>query len=182
MEILKSLLVALSLCTDCFAVALCSGVAMRSLRWQQVVRNALVFAVIHCLFLIGGWALGNAIAPHVLKASHVIGFLLLAYVGGSMFWEGLKGKDEAGDLVTWRGLLLSCAATSIDAFAVGAARSLDGESFTHFLPLLILLFIITAAVVCTGLCGGRAIGKKAGAVAEIIGGCVLIGIGISLLL
>lgn len=181
MGILQSILIALSLCADCFAVALCSGVTQRRMSWSQAVRTSLVFAVIHCTFLTCGWALGNAVAPFLIKASHIIGFLLLAYVGGSMFWEGLKGKEETRDLFHWRGLILSGFATSIDAFAVGAAQSLGGEAFMDFLPLLVSLFIITTIVVCVGLCGGQAIGKRSGTIAEIIGGCVLIGIGISLL-
>ncbi|MBR0029157.1 MAG: hypothetical protein IJP55_02795 [Bacteroidales bacterium] len=46
---------------------------------------------------------------------------------------------------------------------------------------LVASLVITALSAVLGICGGRAIGKKTGRTALIIGGCVLIGIGISLL-
>ncbi|MBQ2543402.1 MAG: manganese efflux pump [Bacteroidales bacterium] len=49
------------------------------------------------------------------------------------------------------------------------------------MPLLLSVFVVTALSAVLGICGGKAIGKRTGPVAEIIGGCVLIGIGISLL-
>lgn len=181
MGITGDILMALSLCADCFALTLCSGIAFDTIKRSDVLRAALVFTAIHIGLLVTGWGLGNAVAPLLMKVSHLIGFLLLLYVGSTMVWDGLKGHGEGRDLKTWKGLLLGGLATSIDAMAVGAARSIAGGTWKDFLPLAISLAVITPITVITGLCSGNAIGRRTGPVAEIIGGCVLIGIGISLL-
>ncbi|MBO6238249.1 MAG: manganese efflux pump, partial [Bacteroidales bacterium] len=58
MSIWESILVAVSLCADCFAVSLCSGVTLRSVRWRPVLGVALAFAVIQAGLLLAGWAFG----------------------------------------------------------------------------------------------------------------------------
>lgn len=99
-----------------------------------------------------------------------------------MIWDGAKGNEEIRDLSAWKGILLGGVATSIDALAVGVAHSLADQSFHDFVPLLISVFVITALSAVLGICGGKAIGRRTGPAAEIIGGCILVGIGISLLL
>lgn len=181
MGIWEALLVAVSLCADCFAVTLCSSVTLKSLRWNSVARVALVFAIIQTGLLLAGWAFGSLLAAYVIKISHIIGFLLLLFVGGSMLLEGIRGKEDVRKLDGWRNIVLGGIATSIDALAVGVAESMEDTSWDGFLPLLVAVFVVTALSAVIGICGGRVIGKAAGRVAEIIGGLVLIGIGISLL-
>ncbi len=182
MSIWESILLAASLCADCLAVSLCSGVTLRSVRWREILGVALAFAVIQAGLLLAGWAFGYLFVGLVEKISHIIAFLLLLYVGGSMLLEGIRGELEVRDLSSWRNVLLGGLATSIDALAVGAAQSMDGVDWTGFLPLLVAVFVITALSVVIGLRGGRAIGARFGRWAEIVGGLVLIGIGVSVLL
>ena len=172
---------AVSLCADCFAVTLCSSVTLKDLRWRSVAKVAVVFAVIQAGLLLAGWAFGSLLASYVIKVSHIIGFLLLLYVGGSMLLEGIRGKEEVRKLDSMRNIVLGGIATSIDALAVGVAQSMEDTSWNGFLPLLIAVFAVTALSAVLGICGGRFIGKRVGRIAEIIGGLVLIGIGISLL-
>ena len=94
MGILEPILIAVSLCADCFAVTLCSGVTLGRITFRKVATVAIAFAVIQTGLLFAGWLLGSLVASYVIKASHIIGFLLLLYVGGSMLWEGIKGKEE----------------------------------------------------------------------------------------
>ena len=181
MGIIESILVAVSLCADCFAVTLCSSVTLKDLRWTNVLKVAFAFAVIQSGLLLAGWAFGSLFATYVIKVSHIIGFLLLLYVGGSMLLEGIRGKEEVRKLDGWRNIVLGGIATSIDALAVGVAQSMEDTNWSGFLPLLIAVFVVTALSAVLGICGGRFIGKRVGRIAEIIGGLVLIGIGISLL-
>ena len=181
MGILESVLVAVSLCADCFAVTLCSSVTIKDLRWRTVARVAIIFAFVHTGLLLTGWAFGSMLASYVVKVSHVIGFVLLLYVGGSMLWEGIKGEEEVRKLDSIRNVVLGSVATSIDALAVGAAKSMEDTSWNGFLPLLVSVFAVTPLIAGLGICGGRFIGRRAGRLAEIIGGCVLIGIGVTLL-
>ena len=182
MGILEAILLAASLCADCLAVSLCSGVTLRSVRWREILGVALAFAVIQSGLLLAGWAFGYLFVGLVEKVSHLIAFLLLLYVGGSMLLEGIRGKLEVRDLSSWRNVLLGGLATSIDALAIGASQSIEGVRWTAFLPLLVAVFAITALSVIIGLRGGRAIGARFGRWAEIAGGLVLIGIGVSVLL
>lgn len=181
MKILQAILVAASLCADCFAVSLCSGVTLRELRWRRVFGVALAFAIIQAGLLAIGWAFGYLFVGMVEKVSHVIAFLLLLYVGGSMLVEGIRGKEEVRNLDGWRNVLVGGVATSIDALAVGVAQSMEDVSFSGFLPLLLSVFVITALSVVLGLRGGSAIGSRFGRWAEIVGGVVLIGIGVGIL-
>lgn len=181
MEIWEAILLAASLCADCLAVSLCSGVTLRSVRWREILGVALAFAVIQSGLLLAGWAFGYLFVGLVEKISHIIAFLLLLYVGGSMLIEGIKGEAEVRDLSSWRNIILGGLATSIDALAVGVAQSMDGADWPGFLPLLVSVFAITALSVVVGLRGGRAIGARFGRWAEIVGGLVLIAIGISVL-
>lgn len=181
MEIWEAILLAASLCADCLAVSLCSGVTLRSVRWREILGVALAFAVIQAGLLLAGWAFGYLFVGMVEKISHIIAFLLLLYVGGSMLIEGIKGEAEVRDLSSWRNIIIGGVATSIDALAVGVAQSMEGGDWPAFLPLLVAVFAITALSVVIGLRGGRAIGARFGRWAEIVGGVVLIAIGVSVL-
>ena len=182
MLMLESILVAVSLCADCLAVSLCSGVTLRDMRWKRVLGVALAFAVIQAGLLLAGWAFGGLFAGVVRKASDVIGFLLLLYVGVSMLVEGIRGGEEVRNLDGLRNVVVGGLATSIDALGVGVAKSMEDVSWSGFLPLFISVFVITALSVVIGLRSGSAIGERFGRWAEVVGGVVLIGIGISLLL
>ena len=180
--LLSVILFGISLCADCFAVSLCSGVTLRSTRWKDVLTAALVFAVIQTSFLFVGWALGRAIFSLVIKIAKWIAFLLLLYVGGSMFIEGVKRESEARDLSSFRNLVIGGLATSIDAFSVGVSMAMGGDAIGEIVPKAVSVFIFTILSVIAGIIGGKMIGRYAGPVAEIIGGLILIGIGISVLL
>ena len=182
MTILEAILVAASLCADCLAVSLCSGVTLRNVRWGRILRVALAFAVIQAGLLLAGWAFGSLFVGAVQKISHIIGFILLLYVGVSMLVDGIRGEEEVRNLDGFKNVIVSGIATSIDALAVGVAQSMEDVSWTGFLPLLIAVFGITALSVVVGLRGGSAIGSRFGRWAEVVGGLVLIGIGISILL
>ena len=58
MNIWEAILIAASLCADCLAVSLCSGVTLGRVRWSQVLGIALAFAVIQAGLLLAGWAFG----------------------------------------------------------------------------------------------------------------------------
>ncbi|MCQ2141191.1 MAG: manganese efflux pump MntP family protein [Bacteroidales bacterium] len=176
----------LSLCADCFAVSLCSSVTLKVIRWKDVTKVALGFAFIQSLFLLLGWAFGGLFVGLVEKVAHIIGFLLLLYVGGSMLVEGVKGMKggevEVRDLNGWRNIILGGIATSIDALAVGISLSMDSMTWTDVMPLVISVFVVTALSVICGIWGGKTIGSKVGDISEIIGGLVLIFIGLNILL
>ena len=95
MGIWEAILLAASLCADCLAVSLCSGVTLRSVRWREILGVAFAFAVIQAGLLLIGWAFGYLFVGLVEKISHVIAFLLLLYVGGSMLIAASHAKPKS---------------------------------------------------------------------------------------
>ena len=189
MGIWESILLAVSLCADCFACTLCSGVTLKRMTGRTVAGIALAFAVIQAGLLYFGWQFGNFFVGFIEKISHWVGFLLLLYVGGGMLLEGIRAlrgrcEDESVRLDGFKNVVLSGVATSIDALAVGVSQSMveTTRSFSGFLPLLLAVFGVTALSVVGGLLGGKVLGRQFGHWAEVAGGLVLIGIGLSFIL
>lgn len=182
MSFLTSLIFAVSLCADCFAVSLCSSTSLKKIDVAALVRIMISFAVIQAGFLVVGWAFGWALVGLVEKISHIIGFLLLLYVGGSMLLEGIKGEAESKDLNGWRNIIIGGIATSIDALAVGISLSMDSLRFSDLWMLFLFVFIVTALSVLAGITGGKKLGEKFGSWAEIAGGVVLLIIGVTILI
>ena len=181
-SVVLALLLAVSLCADCFAVSLCSGVTMRDVRRRQVLTVALVFGVVQAGLMLFGYLFGDLFVGYVDRFAHWIGFLLLLYVGGSMIFEALSGKDEARDLNGIRNVAVASVATSIDALAVGISLSMDMEPLSDVLLKCIAVLAVTVLSVVTGIFGGRRIGVRFGRRAEAAGGIVLFLIGLNILL
>lgn len=181
LSILESLLLAASLCADCFAVSACSSVTLSSLSWKKVFPIALVFGLVQAGLMAMGWAFGDLFAGYVHKLADVIGFLLLLYVGGSMIVEAVRGEGEARNLNGLKNVTIGAVATSIDAFAVGVSLSMGSVSLQKMALNIVSVFIVTVLSVAGGMAGGMKVGQKFGKPAEIIGGAVLILIGLNIL-
>ena len=89
----KDILLSASLCADCFAVALCASVSMKNVRWTEVLRIALIFAVIQTSFLAAGWAFGDFISRYIIKIVKYVGMALLIFVGSSMIREAFSDEE-----------------------------------------------------------------------------------------
>ena len=183
MNILESIVTAVCLCADCFAVSTCSSTTLKTKPGSALIgRVAISFGIIQTALLVIGWAAGKLLFGVVNTWAHVIGGILLVYVGGSMLFEGLSGKTEAHDLNGWKNIILGGIATSIDALAVGGSKSMDGSGLTEMLPLAAAVFLVTLLSVIAGICFGNALGRKIGKWAEIIGGAVLLGMGVAMVI
>ena len=188
--ILSAILLGISLCADCFAVALCSSVTVsREEVRRKVWTIAAVFAVIQTGLFLVGWGLGtlatdliSAYVGHFEKVAHVIGFLLLLYVGGEMFLDGVRSKTDHLNLNGFRSIVIGGVATSIDAAVVGLSMSMDEAPWADIWPIAVSVFIFTALSVVVGMLSGSFIGRKLGYSARIVGGLVLIGLGVNILL
>ncbi|MBQ2197859.1 MAG: manganese efflux pump, partial [Bacteroidales bacterium] len=106
MWILEAILLALSLCADCFAVTTCSSLTLRRVTWREVFPIALIFSTIHIILMLSGWLFGDLFAGYLHRIADIIGFLLLLYVGGSMVLEALKGEERQQNLNGFKNILL----------------------------------------------------------------------------
>ena len=175
----KDILLSASLCADCFAVALCASVTMKNVRWTEVRRSALIFAVIQTSFLAAGWAFGDFISRYIIKIVKYVGKALLIFVGSSMIREACS-DEEPHSLTGFRNIVLAGVADSIDALAVGISMSMAGRILPEMWVPTVAVCIFTAVSVIVGIKGGSFIGGKAGRPAAVTGGIVLILLGINI--
>ncbi|MDD4253831.1 MAG: manganese efflux pump, partial [Methanofollis sp.] len=110
---------------------------------------------------------------------HWIAFSLLAFIGGRMVIEGLKGED--GKEIAFGSaavLLMLAVATSIDSLAVGLSFAALGSPI--LLPSVII-GVVTALLSLGGFWFGTVFGAENRERAEIVGGVILILIGLRVL-
>lgn len=176
-------LIGIGLSMDAFAVAMCKGLGMKTLRWGQGAVIALFFGIFQGLMPLAGWLLGKRFEGYITPVDHWIAFGLLGYIGGKMIWDALHEQPESEAqpeaTLNLKELLILAVATSIDALAVGIPFA--------FLQVNILSAAMLIAMTTFGLSlGGVAIGHQFGARfqtgAQIAGGGMLMLIGAKILM
>ena len=180
MGIFELFLVGIGLSMDAFAVAVCKGLSMRRIDKRQTVTVALFFGGFQALMPFLGWALGRQFEQYITRYDHWIAFVLLAYIGGKMVWEALRGKEEvrAADF-SLRELLILAVATSIDALAVGITFAFLSVKIGQAVAIIgCTTFFLSLA----GVFIGNKFGSRYKQRAEAVGGVILIFIGLKILL
>lgn len=173
--------IAIALAMDAFAVAIATGVALKSVSPRQTFRLAWHFGLFQALMPIVGWYLGGTVRSYIEAYDHWIAFGLLGYIGYKMIKEAFDEEDTSqGDPTKGMTLVMLSIATSIDALAVGLSLSMLGISV--WWPSLII-GIVALAFTALGLHIGKtaAQAKSLSKYAELLGGTVLICIGLKIL-
>ena len=171
------LLLALSMSTDAFAVAICKGSSLNNSRFFEALRMGLIFGLMEAVTPLIGWSIGNIAAYYADAWGHWIAFVLLVALGLHMLHEGLNPCEEAVEQSSRHSFLkiaLIAFGTSIDAMAMGA--SLAFVEVNIFLAAG-LIGLATTVMVTLGVMLGRVAGAMFGHKAEIVGGLTLIVIG-----
>jgi putative Mn2+ efflux pump MntP len=169
--------IAVALAMDAFAVAIVTGITLVPLTKRRVFRLAFHFGLFQALMPVIGWYAGKAVHEYIAALDHWVAFGLLAFVGGKMVREALKGGEESlswSDPTSGWALVLLSVATSIDALAVGLSLAMVGSAIV--LPALVI-GLVAAAFTATGMVLGRQIGSLWGRRVEVVGGLILIAIG-----
>lgn len=181
MEFATTLLVAVGLAMDAFAVAISGGATLQKDRGRWALAIGALFGGFQAGMPVLGWLGGVALASLTAAYAPWIAFFLLVLIGGRMIAGAVRGEGEG---VQFSGggvsvLLLLAIATSIDALAVGATFAvLDTPILFPAIVIGIVTFGLSAAGVLVGSSFGRALGERAG----IVGGLILVAIGIRILL
>ena len=181
MDILSTLLIAIGLAMDCFAVSLCIGTGSMEKTKRNIFRIAFHFGLFQGGMTFLGWLAGGTIVNLISRYDHWIAFVLLAWVGIHMILEGVSKKEEevAGNPSKGASLIMLSVATSIDALAVGLSLALvDGSILFSSLVIGITSLVLSIL----GLYIGGRLGKKFGKRMELLGGIILIGIGLRVFL
>ena len=175
--------IAVGLAMDTFAVAIATSVTLRRVTGRQVFRFAFHFGLFQAMMPLLGWLAGTRVAGYIADWDHWIAFGLLAFVGGKAIYAAFEGQEEDEQSVKadptrgWSLVILSVA-TSIDAFAVGLSFAMLDVAIWY--PIAII-GVITAAITTVGMFLGARVGTRFGQRVEILGGCILIGIGLKIL-
>ena len=185
MSTLEIWLIGLALAIDCFAVCMTTGITTRRFVHDRMIVMALCFGLFQGgMTLLGFWGI-NFFSDYLKPVDHWIAFILLAYLGGQMIWDGFHPKEEKGiNLLSYRNIMAMAIATSIDAFAIGISFAcLDGVyDYTNILFPIAIIAICSFLLSIVGLCLGISLGKKTNWPVEIAGGTILIIIGIKTLI
>ena len=174
------LVLAVGLSMDAFAVAVCKGLSLRSLRPRHMAVVGAWFGAFQALMPAAGWLLGAAFAHRIAAIDHWIAFVLLSLIGGNMIREALSKEEEDCDpSLAPAAMLLLAVATSIDALAVGITFAFLR---VDILPAVALIGACTFAISAAGVKVGNLFGARYKSKAELFGGAVLVLIGAKILL
>ena len=183
MTLTELLLISVGLAMDAFSVSVCKGLSMKKIDLKGGVITALFFGVFQGVMPMIGYFLGSRFADVISSFSHWVSFGLLAFIGGKMVFEAIKGNEEESDGKEYRldirELTLLAIATSIDALAVGIVFAAEK---TNLIFSVTMIGVITFALSLVGIFIGHKFGSKYEKKAEIAGGVILILIGLKLLL
>ena len=179
MGFLELFLIGIGLSMDAFAVAVCKGLGMGRVNKGQTVVIALFFGGFQALMPLIGWGLGRQFERYITSVDHWIAFLLLAYIGGKMVWEALRGEESVSGGFDLRELLMLAVATSIDALAVGITFAFLK---VEILSAVSIIGCTTFLLSLLGVVIGNRFGSRYQQRAEVTGGVILVLIGLKILL
>lgn len=175
MFIIETFLLALALSVDSFVVSMGGSVTLGHPTTGKVLRLSASFGIIQALFLFAGWVAGDFFYGHLQNVAAFIGVALLVYVGLNMIWGAFSGKDEKVNLDGAKNIIISAAATSIDALAVGVSMAMASTAIMEILVTCVFTLIITSVCCVAGIFCGSALGRRFGKWAVVGGGVVLLG-------
>jgi putative Mn2+ efflux pump MntP len=174
------IIIAVGVSMDAFAVSICKGLSLRSLRPKHILSTAVWFGGFQALMPLIGYYLGVSFADSVADFDHWIAFVLLGIIGGKMIKEAFEKDDECdyNPDFSFKTMLALAVATSIDAMAVGVSLAfLKVDIWTSIL----VIGLMTGTFSALGVKLGNLFGCRYKSKAEVVGGIVLVGIGIKIL-
>jgi len=175
---MTTLLLALSLGVDAFAVSVAASVSVPGFKKTHVLWMAFYFGLFQMGMTLLGAFLGDYFSDLVGELGRWIAFVLLTLIGGDMIWSalrrGAKQERSAPGLTHGRMLILALA-TSIDAAAAGISLGLQQA---RVLSASVVIGLTAAVLSVIGGLGGKRMGQGLHKHAELLGGLVLIALGV----
>lgn len=180
MGILELFIIAVGLSMDAFAVSICKGLSVRTLRPRHALITGAYFGGFQALMPLIGFFLGVRFQSLITSVDHWIAFVLLVLIGGNMVRESRESDEEnLSDSFSFGTMLPLAVATSIDALAIGVTFAFLQADIV---PAVCLIGVTTFVLSCVGVKVGNVFGAKYKARAELFGGVVLILMGLKILL
>ena len=88
---LSVILIGISLSMDAFAVSVTNGIAMRPFKTGYALWHGLYFGAFQFLMPLAGYILGSTVSGYVTAIGPYVSFALLAFIGGKMILEAVRG-------------------------------------------------------------------------------------------
>jgi len=179
MGMLELFIIAVGLSMDAFAVSICKGLSVRTVKTKYPLTVGLYFGGFQALMPLCGYLLGVQFQALIASVDHWIAFVLLALIGGNMIREAFGEEECVDDSFSFKTMLPLAIATSIDALIVGVTFAFLQ---VQILPAVAFIGCTTFLLSALGLWIGNIFGARFQQRAEILGGIVLIAMGIKILL
>lgn len=186
MWIVESLLLAVGLSMDAFAVSLCKGLGMKKARLKHSCICGAWFGGFQALMPLIGFLVGSLFADAIRVFDHWVAFGLLIFIGVNMLREAFGKEEECcgcqeADL-SFKTMLVMAIATSIDALAVGISLAMTGKSDTQVYITIALIGVVTFLLSGIGVKVGNLFGSRYEKKAQATGGIILVLLGLKILL
>lgn len=182
MTIYDIIILAVGVSMDAFAVSIAKGLATRELRYSHYASVALWFGGFQALMPIIGYFVASYFAAAVENFDHWIAFSLLAFIGGNMVYNTIKGEEDSSEALaanfSFKTMSMLAVATSIDALAIGVSLAFLN---VNIWLAVVVIGLITGAFSAFGLRLGSLFGNRYKRGAELTGGVVLMLIGVKIL-
>lgn len=182
MSLVETLLVALALGCDAFAVGL--GVGTRFCAPRQVFRLAFHFGLFQFLMPLLGWFLGVNVVGIAHQWGPWVACAMLFFIGAKMIHESFQPveteePENCPDPTRGLSLVMLSVATSLDALGVGFSLGLLRQGlFSAAVCIGVTACLMTWAAMRLGNRLSAGFGRRM----ETVGGAILIIIGVKLLI
>lgn len=184
--ILVSLGLGVGLAMDACAVSMSNGMNEPNMKTGKAMGVAALFGIFQGVMPMIGWLCVSLIVEQFAKFELWIPYIalaLLAIIGAKMIYDGAKSKKEQEKpaKLTIAVLFVQAVATSIDALSTGfGLADIAGDVWWMALVSSCIIAVMTFALSLGGVYLGKRFGMRLGDKAQIVGGCVLIGIGLEI--
>ncbi len=178
---LNSMALGFGLAMDAFSVSLANGLHEPKMKLKRMFVIAGTFAFFQFLMPMLGWICVHTLLEYFNAFSKLIPYIalgLLAFIGGKMLIEGIKGEEGESEEVGKGALFVQGIATSIDALSVGF--TIAHYQLLEALIASLIIGAVTLVICLAGLKIGRTFGMKLAGKASILGGVILIAIGLEI--
>ncbi len=179
MSVIELVLIGISLSMDAFAVSICKGLSVGSIKPKHMISAGIWFGGFQALMPLVGFLLGSTFEQYITSIDHWVAFILLGVIGFNMVKESREKDNDQDDSFGFKAMLVLAVATSIDALAVGITFAFLKVNIILAVTLIgITTFVFSAA----GIKIGSVFGVKYKSKAELFGGVVLIAMGTKILI
>lgn len=174
-------MLALAVGMDAFSLGF--GIGMAGIRLKQIIRISLLIGLFHILMPLIGMVIGNLLIRLIGDVAHLLGGMVLIYIGAHMFFSSWIGKKEEIpiDPGVWQGAFLLALGVSFDALSIGLSLGLFSVRSWVMLAFFGLWGVLLPL---GGLLLGRQMYRRNGWLrqyGERIGGLIMVLIGLKLM-